>query len=142
MEWLSDALSELNYWSVLLAAASTMVVGAIWYAQSTFGTRWMKEVGLKKKDVENSEGMAQMFIVTFIFSFAAAMGLGALMITTGSTEWLDAMLLGAMVGLVFTAFPIAVNNMFGRASTTLSAIQGGEVVVRMSVMGLILGLMA
>lgn len=142
MEWLSDALSELNYWSVLLAALSTMVVGAIWYAQSVFGTTWMKEVGLKKKDLENNDGMVQTFILTFIFSFVAAMGLGVLLVVTATTEWVDAMLVGALVGLVFTALPIAVNNMFGQASTTLSAIQGGEVVVRMSVMALILGLMA
>ena len=33
---------EINYWAVLIATASSMVVGSIWYAQKVFGTRWAK----------------------------------------------------------------------------------------------------
>jgi len=33
---------EINYWAVLLATASSMVVGSIWYAPKVFGTRWSK----------------------------------------------------------------------------------------------------
>ena len=33
---------EINYWAVLLATASSMVVGSIWYTPKVFGTRWAK----------------------------------------------------------------------------------------------------
>ena len=33
---------EINYWAVLIATASSMVVGSIWYAPKVFGTRWSK----------------------------------------------------------------------------------------------------
>ncbi|TFD39338.1 DUF1761 domain-containing protein [Cryobacterium sp. TMT1-19] len=36
---------EINIWAVLLATASSMVVGAIGYSRQTFGTSWMKAVG-------------------------------------------------------------------------------------------------
>ena len=33
---------EINYWAVLIATASSMVVGSIWYTPKVFGTRWAK----------------------------------------------------------------------------------------------------
>ena len=33
---------EINYWAVLIATASSMVVGSIWYTPKVFGTRWSK----------------------------------------------------------------------------------------------------
>src|SRR5688572_6162360 len=38
----ADMVPEINYWAVLLATASSMAVGAIWYARGVFGTRWAK----------------------------------------------------------------------------------------------------
>ncbi|WP_369828328.1 DUF1761 domain-containing protein [Cryobacterium sp. M25] len=32
---------EINIWAVLLATASSMVVGAIGYSRQAFGTSWM-----------------------------------------------------------------------------------------------------
>ena len=40
---------EINYWAVLIATASSMVVGAIWYTPKVFGTRWAK---LAKVDMD------------------------------------------------------------------------------------------
>lgn len=40
---------DINIWAVILAAASSMVVGSIWYAQKVFGAEWMKMVGLDPK---------------------------------------------------------------------------------------------
>lgn len=141
MEWLTDALGELNYWSVVLAAASTMVVGMIWYSEGVFGKTWAKEAGLSKKDMENKEGMAEKMILTFLFSLVAATGLAVLVHITPTEDALEAMALAALVGLVFTALPNAVQNLFGMKSYTLSFVQGGEALVRYAVMGLIIGLM-
>ena len=35
-------IPEINYWAVLLATISTMVVGSVWYTPKVFGTRWAK----------------------------------------------------------------------------------------------------
>ncbi|MCL3861693.1 DUF1761 domain-containing protein [Actinotalea sp. K2] len=31
---------EINWWAVVVATVSTMVVGSIWYAPKVFGSRW------------------------------------------------------------------------------------------------------
>ena len=33
-------IPEINYWAVLVATASSMVVGSIWYSRRVFGTRY------------------------------------------------------------------------------------------------------
>lgn len=35
-------IPEINYWAVLVATASSMVVGSIWYSRRVFGARWAK----------------------------------------------------------------------------------------------------
>ena len=34
---------DVNYWGVLAAGVSSMVVGSIWYAQGVFGKTWGTE---------------------------------------------------------------------------------------------------
>src|SRR5690606_17158500 len=58
---------EINWLAVLLAAVSSMVVGAIWYAKPVFGTRWMKLSGIT--DADTQKGAALALILTFIVSF-------------------------------------------------------------------------
>ena len=56
MEWV-DAFKDVNYWVVLVAVLSTFAVGMAWYSETMFGKIWMKELGLKKKDLEDKDGM-------------------------------------------------------------------------------------
>lgn len=42
---------EINWWAVILATLSTMVVGSIWYAKSVFGKQWMKLIGKSEKEL-------------------------------------------------------------------------------------------
>ena len=85
MTW-GDALESINYWAVLGAALSTVVVGSIWYAKGVFGKEWMKLVGLKDKDVENKDGMPVLFASMLVFSFVTALVLSALLYLTNSSS--------------------------------------------------------
>jgi len=61
---------EINYWAVLLATASSMVVGTIWYTPKVFGTRWSK---LAKVDMDRPGASATIaIIVTVLVSFVTA----------------------------------------------------------------------
>ena len=35
-------IPEVNYWVVVVATLSTMVVGGLWYTPKVFGDRWMR----------------------------------------------------------------------------------------------------
>lgn len=61
---------EINYWAVLLATLSTMVVGSVWYTPKVFGTRWAQ---LANVDMDRPGATAVVpIIVTVAVSFVSA----------------------------------------------------------------------
>lgn len=63
---------EINALAVFLAAASSMVVGAIWYSKSVFGTVWGKLAGVKMDRAPKASEMAWLMGTTFIASLVLA----------------------------------------------------------------------
>jgi hypothetical protein len=63
---------EINYWAVLIATASSMVVGSIWYTPKVFGTRW---AALAKVDMNADKTALQAWmpiIASVLVSFVTA----------------------------------------------------------------------
>lgn len=61
---------EINYWAVLIATASSMVVGSIWYTPKVFGTRWSKLANVAMDRPGASAIMP--IVVTVLVSFVTA----------------------------------------------------------------------
>ncbi len=61
---------QVNLWAVLLATASTMVVGSIWYTPKVFGNTWMKLAKLKQKDLEKNG--IKPILITVVVSLVTA----------------------------------------------------------------------
>jgi hypothetical protein len=139
LEWLGDGLSAINYWAVIVAALSVMVVGSVWYARSVFGETWRKRLGMTLKQMQNRDGMVSMFLGAQVFALFAAAFLQGIMIATGTEGFWNGFIMGAVFGLVFGAMPMATNNLFSRRHIDLTAIDGGYIVASMAVMGGIVG---
>ncbi|WP_345440846.1 DUF1761 domain-containing protein [Microbacterium gilvum] len=61
---------EINYWAVVLATLSSMVVGSVWYTPKVFGTRWAQ---LAKVDMDRPGATAIVpIVVTLVVSFVTA----------------------------------------------------------------------
>src|SRR6185437_17045558 len=64
---------QVNLWAVLLAALSSMVVGALWYMPGTFGTMWQN---LSKVKIDRSKmtpgNAAWMYGSVFVASLVTA----------------------------------------------------------------------
>lgn len=124
MDWLSEGLSEINYWHVLISGVVAMVVGYIWYSDWLFGKRWRKETGIKMDKVtadEMQRSMLQGFVVTLVMvSF-----LYGVILASGTTEVWDAAWLAALLGLGFSATAIFMNNTYQKKSPVLSLIDSG-----------------
>ena len=58
---------EINWWAVILATVSTMVVGSAWYAPRVFGNWWEKAAR-----VETKSNAVVAIVVTVIVSFISA----------------------------------------------------------------------
>lgn len=132
---------EINYWAVLVATLSTMVVGSIWYTPKVFGTRWAK---LANVDMNRSGATAVLPIVTtvivsFITSWVLA---GASFI---SWEFYDGSFFLATVGTGiilwagFTAARFITHDAFEGRPTNLTVLNIAHELVTVVVMAIIIG---
>ena len=132
---------EINYWAVLIATASSMVVGAIWYTPRVFGTRWAK---LAKVDMDRPGATAAVpIVVTVIVSFVTAWVLaGASSIAWhfygGSYLW-AALLTGVILWAGFTAARFITHDAFEGRPSSLTVMNISHELVTIVVMALIIG---
>jgi hypothetical protein len=152
---------EINFWALLAAACSTLVVGFIWYHPKVFGNAWMKESGTNEEKMKGAN-MALIFLISLIYAFMIALILqmltihqwGALGMVGGDANiakpsfaefmadygsayrtFRHGALHGFMTGL-FLALPIiGVGALYERRSFKYTLIAGGYWVVAMMIMG-------
>ncbi|MBD7980794.1 MULTISPECIES: DUF1761 domain-containing protein [Oerskovia] len=138
MAWL-DAIGDLNWWAVLVATASTFLVGFVFYASGALGKRWAGLVGLTEEEMSSSAGAGPRFAATGVASLLTAILLGALILATGVDGLWEGLLFGAVIGLVFRAGAHVIHNGFAHLPTQLTVIDGVHDVIALAVMGAILG---
>jgi len=141
VEWLGNALGEVNYWAVLWAVVASLVVGWVWYHEKAFGEPWREAVGLKKSDLQNTQGLGAIFGGTIIFNAFTAAFLQAVMIATDTSGIWSGAILGAIIGMVFAGFPHVVHALFERKDSTYFGLALGHDVLTFAVMGGVLGAM-
>ena len=135
MEWM---LSDLNWWAIIGATVSTFVVGGLWYSEQLFGKQWGKLVGMTVKEMNKPEGMGKRYGMAGVASFITAVVLANLLHATGTVDWADGLVLGAVLGLAFRMGAHVIHNSFAKKSETLTFIDGAHDIVSMAVMGAIL----
>lgn len=132
---------EINYWAVLLAMLSSMIVGSIWYTPKVFGTRWAR---LANVDMTGSARSAVWPIVTTVLvSFITAWVLaGASAIACHFYE--GSFFVGTVVTAVllwagFTAARFITHDGFEGRPTALTTMNIGHELVTLVVMAVIIG---
>lgn len=155
---------EMNFYAILVAALSTLLVGFVWYGP-LFGKAWMKENGFTEEDLKQGS-MVKIFGLTFVFSIFLAMIMQILCIhqfgplgMIGGPDFVETAepsyaafmadygdkfrtfehgaLHGFMSGL-FLALPlVGINGLFERKSWKYIFIHSGYWIVVMTIMGAI-----
>lgn len=155
----------MNFYAILVAAASTLVVGAAWYSPMLFANAWMKENGLTEEQLKKGN-MLKIFGLTFIFSIMIAMIMLTITIhqygalgMIGGPQFIEAAkpsyaafmadygaefrtfkhgaLHGFMSGLFFALPVIAINGLFEHKSWKYIFIHAGYWIVSLTIMGAI-----
>jgi hypothetical protein len=131
---------EINYWAVLLATLSSMVVGSIWYSMKVFGKRWAQ---LAKVDMDRGGSAVIPILVTLIVSFLTAW------ILAGSTylAWefygggylLAALGTGVILWAGFTAARFITHDAFEGRPTSLTVLNIAHELVTIVIMAIIIG---
>lgn len=152
---------NINFLALLLAAASTLAVGFVWYNPKVFGTIWMKESGMTEEKMKGANLLlifGSSFIYAFLISFLlqvlvihqfGAMGMiggdetkalpsySAFMADYGTAfrTFKHGALHGFMTGL-FLAFPlIGTNSLYERRSFKYVLVTSGFWIVCFTIMG-------
>ena len=133
-----DALSNLNWLAVAIAAVAGYFPGAIWYSKMGFLRPWARELGIDIDGKKAGNGPGAKVVIGLIPAFAAAtvMGLlvhGALPLHRGLTLGLA---LGG--GLVSTSF--AIQYLYENRSWKFWAINSGYHVLQYMIMGAVFAL--
>ena len=132
---------QINYIAVLLAAASSMVVGSIWYAQSVFGKTWQKLAKVKIGD----QGMAYPLGITAVVSLITAYVLAYVVYLSnsffGNSFLQDSLMTAFWLWLGFTAARIVTHDAFEGRRKKLTILNISHEFVTIIVMGAIIGFM-
>lgn len=136
---------QVNFWAVLLAAASSMVIGSMWYSQSAFGKAWVKLAKIKMDRTPRPSEMAWLLSSTFVASLLTAYILAH--VTFLSNQFFqnsflqDALTTGFWLWLGFVLTRFYVHDAFEGRTKWLTTLNVGHEFVTIMTIGLIIGVM-
>jgi hypothetical protein len=134
---------EINYWAVLLATLSSMIVGSVWYTPRVFGSYWMKQAGVTPSG--DSKDAVRPILVTLVVSFITAWVLaGAAYISLefyGGSFLLNTIVTAIILWAGFTAARFITHDAFDGRPTGLTVLNIAHEFVTIVIMALIIGLL-
>lgn len=133
---------EINYWGVIVAMLSSLMVGSFWYAQAIFGKRWAK---LAKIDMSKDRGnMFKPIAITMVVSLITAYVLAHVAYLTnqffGHSFLQDSLTTAFWLWLGLTAARFVTHDAFEGRPSQLTLINAGNEFFTVMLMGLVIGL--
>ncbi|WP_251153006.1 DUF1761 domain-containing protein [Cellulosimicrobium sp. Marseille-Q4280] len=133
---------EINYWAVLAATVSSMLVGSVWYTPKVFGTYWTR-VAKVEPSGEGRDAVVPI-VVTLVVSFVTAWVLaGATYLAWsfyGGGYLGNAVLTALVLWAGFTAARFVTHDAFEGRPVGLTVLNCAHELVTLLVMGLLIGL--
>lgn len=134
-------IPDINYWAVILATLSSMVVGSIWYTPKVFGNYWMKAANVTPSG--NASDAVRPILITVVVSFITAWVLaGATYLSWdfyGGSFLVNALLTGVILWAGFTAARFITHDAFDGRPTGLTVLNVVHELVTIVIMALIIG---
>lgn len=140
-------MNSINWLAVLVAGISAFVLGGIWYSPALFGKAWMTENKITVEEIRKGN-MAKIYGWAFILSLLMAANLAMFLADGPSTcpagcvqktdvAW------GTIAGFLAGIWPfcgLAIIGLFEHRSARYIFINGGYLLVALTLMGAIIGL--
>ncbi len=132
---LATAFTNINWFSVLIAAVSSFLVGGIWYGPM-FGRAWMREFGFSEEDLKK-RSVPKTFGFSLLLAFFAALILE--MFIGPEADVTFGGMAGFFAGIGWVATFIGILYLFEMQSMKAFMINAGYCVLSLTIMGIILG---
>jgi hypothetical protein len=130
----------VNWLAVIVAAVAGIIVGFAWYAPPVFGRRWARASGIELPQPGQVQPMT--YIGGVVTALVTAYVLAVISRGLGAATLVDGAIVGVVVWLGFVATWLASSVFFERRSTEWWAINAGQAVVSLAIMGAIIGSLA
>jgi hypothetical protein len=136
---------DINWWAVVLAALSSMVVGSLWYMPATFGNTWQRLAKVKMLDRgKMTAGGAlwvygSVFVASLVTAYVLALVTGLYNNFFNDSFMTDALLSAFWLWLGFTAARLYVHDTFEMRRKKLTLLNAAHELVTVLVMALIIG---
>jgi hypothetical protein len=127
--------NTVNWFAVVAAAASSFVIGGIWYGP-LLGRTWMRASGMTRDQAAQAP-MGKVYGLSLLLQLVAAAVLAMFIGAEASLPF--AVLAAASVGIFWIAPALGVIYLFEQRRLTHWAVNAGYHAVAFTVMGLILG---
>ena len=135
------AISDINYFAVLVGVVMNMITGGLWYSPLLFARPWMAETGITMESIsEDRAGMIRGYVASVIASIAIVFAMSVLVEATDASGAVDGLLVGLLAGIGFVATTQLANYAFESRTVRAYAINVGYPVVSFLLIGLLLAL--
>lgn len=128
---------HLNYLAILVAAASTFMLGGLWYSPVLFGRVWMLEMGFTEEKLKALGGTGRIMGLAFVLELAMAILLAAFLGEKATLGF--GVFAGAAAGFGWVGLSLGVTYLFERKPLRLFLINAGYHGFAFMLMGGILG---
>ncbi|GLI28239.1 hypothetical protein ARHIZOSPH14_24810 [Agromyces rhizosphaerae] len=132
-------IPEINYWAVLLATLSTMIVGTVWYTPKVFGNYWMRLAKVEPDGKSAVGAITATVLVSFVSAWVLA---GATVIAWhfyGGSFLVNALVTALILWAGFTAARFITHDAFEGRPAGLTTLNIAHELVTFLVMALIIG---
>ena len=132
-----DILTKVNYWSVLLAAVSYLIVGSLWYSPLLFGKMWIELNGFCDDDLKSGRPLWKILILSFL---SAAVSSFVIALVLGSRQSADfGAIVGAIIAICWISMSKLTDVLFENRPVKLFLLHAGFDLVSFMIMGAIIG---
>lgn len=128
----------INHLAVLVCAASSLLVGALWYSPALFYKPWLAETGLSQEQIAKFNP-AKTYSITFVLALIMSYNL-AFFLSDDKTDWKWGLTAGLLAGVGWAATMFVTIGLFEQRSWRHMLINCGYIIVYFALIGFILGI--
>jgi hypothetical protein len=132
-------LIDVNYWAVVIATISTLIVGSVWYTPKVFGNYWMRVAKVDMDDRSAVIPIITTVIVSFISAWVLALATQVAWMALGGSYLLVALLTSILLWAGFTAARFITHDAFEGRPAGLTILNIAHELVTIVIMALIIG---
>jgi len=130
-------MSTINWLAVLVAGISAFVLGGVWYSPALFGKAWMTENRFTTEDVQKGN-KGKIFGWSLVLSLIISVNLAMFLNNTPGINLSSGAVYGVLTGIwIFCG--IAIVGLFEHKSARYIFINGGYMLIALTLMGAIIG---